>query len=127
LRAAHLRLDPSNCQARPIEDDVEHIKERADMFDITSPKPAPVGHLEGRPLTNQRLVTMERTSTAPAKVTVSLRIRHRDRDVIPDDPDHDISAARAKILQAFLQECQVSENDRQIIWGKATLTEKTRT
>jgi hypothetical protein len=126
LRAAHLRLDHANCQPRPTEEGPEHVKERGGVYAVTGPTVE--GYLQGRPLTNGTLVTMERTGVdaGAAKVTVSLRSRHRDLEVVPEDPDQDISAARAKILQLFLQECHVSETDRQIVWARASLTEKTR-
>jgi hypothetical protein len=122
LRAAHLTLDHVNCQPRPIDDEPEFIRESGGVYAVTGPF---VGdHLQGRPLANSKLVTMERTRDGAASVTVSLRSRHRDLEVIFDDPDRDVSATREKIMQVFLQECHVSESERQIVWSRATLTEK---
>lgn len=121
LKAAYLRLDHTHCQPRPMEENLDYVKERGGVYVITGP--VMNGHLDGRPLSNTTLVTMERTDVGAANVTVSLRSRVHDLEVTPEDPDVDISATKAKILQTFLQRCHVSENDRQLIWGRATLTE----
>ena len=57
-------------------------------------------------------------------MTLSLRSLKRGLEVVPDDPAQDISNNRAKFLQLFLQECQVSESDRMVTWSRSRLERK---
>lgn len=125
LKAAHLQLDHINCVPLPIEDGLDFVQDRGGVYPIVGPLLEPWKHLEGRPLANTTLLSMQRSGDGPAKVTVTLRSRKRDLEVLLDDPEHDLSDNKLKVLQAFLQECHVPDADRQIVWGKATLTEKT--
>ncbi len=120
LRAAHLVLDYRNCQPLKIAECAD-LQERGGLFDITGPKSSS-GLLAGRPLNNETLCTMEVIGDGVPGITLELRSRRRDLDVISDESGRDISAAKARILQTFLQECHRGEADRFVVWGRARLT-----
>jgi hypothetical protein len=57
---------------------------------------------------------------------LELRSRRLELEMVPDDPSHDISVSRAKVLQRFLQECLVADEERRVIWCRASLDRKVR-
>ncbi len=123
LKAA--RIEPSWTHCQPVEGmELEHVTAGAGVFTVTGPRDAESGHLVGDPLSNTTLARIAPTGGGLPEVTLALRSRKRDLDVVPDDPDHDISNNRAKILQLFLQECQVSDSERMVTWSRARLQRK---
>jgi hypothetical protein len=124
LRAAHLMPAYTNCQPAQLGE-VDHIEERGGMFAVTGPRADPSDLLDGKPLIHTTLATMERTNDAPAEVKMSLRSRKRDLDVVPEDPNLDISPTKEAMLRTFLQECQIEDESRFVTWGCCTLKQKT--
>ncbi len=123
LKTAYLTPVYTGCQ--PSEQPaVEHLTERGGNFDVDGPRDAQSGLLAGKPLEKTTLAVLEYTSGEPPAVRLALRSRRLDLEVVPDDPARDISAARAKVLQRFLQECQVSDSDRHVTWSRARLRRK---
>ncbi|GEM_PF-5913174 len=123
LKAAQIVPAWTRCQ--PVElMEVDHVTEAGGVFAVTGPRDEASGHLAGRPLATTTLARIAPTGAGLPEVTLALRSRKRDLDVVPDDPDHDISINRAKILQLFLQECQVSDTDRMVTWSRARLQRK---
>ena len=123
LKAAQIVPSWTHCQ--PVElPDQDHVTEAGGVFTVTGRRDEASGHLVGRPLSNTTLAKMAPTGAGASAVTLALRSRKRDLDVVPDDPDHDISANRAAILKLFLQECQVSDSDRMVTWSRARLQRK---
>jgi hypothetical protein len=122
LRAAH--LEPTYVACQPIGSvDNANIVDRAGLFEVTGPRKS-YGHLSGRLLENGTLCILQRTGPELPAITLALRSRRRDLDVVPEDPQVDISAAREKILKVFLQDCHQVDADRFIVWGRATLKRK---
>ena len=120
LRNVHLAPVWTHCQPSGLPK-LDHVEERGGVFHVTGPRPEPDSLLEGRPLEGTTLATMERTSAAPAAVTLVLRGRRHDLEVVAED---DISTNKEAILRLFLQECQIEDETRFVTWGTATLTEK---
>jgi hypothetical protein len=123
LKAAQIVPGWTHCQ--PVElMDQDHVTEAGGVFTVTGPRDEASGHLVGRPLSNTTLARIAPTGADLPEVTLALRSRKRDLDVVADDPDHDISINRAAILKLFLQECQVSDTDRMVTWSRARLQRK---
>jgi hypothetical protein len=109
------------CQPAEIPDH-EHLAESGGVFTLLGPQEGAL--LAGKPLEKTTLATMEYTSGALPSVVLELRSRRLDLEVVPDDPDCDISANRARVLQRFLQECQAADEERRVIWCRASLRRK---
>ena len=123
LKAAQIVPSWTHCQ--PVElPDQDHVTEAGGVFTVTGPRDEASGHLVGRPLSNTTLAKVAPTGVGASAVTLTLRSRKRDLDVVADDPDHNISINRAAILKLFLQECQVSDSDRMVTWSRARLQRK---
>ena len=121
LKAAYLVPTMQGCQQVEIPDH-EHLAESGGVFTVLGPQQGAL--LAGKPLDKTTLATMEYTSGALPSVVLELRSRRLDLEVVPDDPHHDISANRARVLQRFLQECQVADDERRVIWCRASLRRK---
>jgi hypothetical protein len=121
LKAAYLVPTTKGCQPAEMPEH-ELLAESAGVFTVLGPREGPL--LAGKPLEKTTLATMEYTSGALPSVVLELRSRRLDLEVVPDDPDRDISASRAKVLQRFLQECQVADEERRVIWCRASLHRK---
>jgi hypothetical protein len=121
LKAAYLVPTMKGCQPAEIPDH-EHLAESAGVFIVLGPKEGAL--LAGKSLDNTTLATLEYTSGALPSVVLELRSRRLDLEVVPDDPTRDISANRARVLQRFLQECQVADEERRVIWCRASLRRK---
>jgi len=78
-------------------------------------------HLEGEPLGQEALCTVRSNSTESANLTLMLRSRRKALEVVPEDPETDLSLLKQKILQLFLQKCQPSDTDGFITWGRGSL------
>ena len=87
------------------------------MFAVTGPRADPSDLLDGKPLIHTTLATMERTNDASAEVKMSLRSRKRDLDVVPEDPNLDISPTKEAMLRTFLQECQIEDESQFVTWA----------
>ncbi len=123
LKSAQIVPSWTHCQ--PVELlDQDHVIEAGGVFTVIGPRDEASGHLVGRPLSTTTLAKIAPTGAGLPEVTLALRSRKRDLDVVPDDPDHDISINRAAILKLFLQECQVSDSDRMVTWSRARLQRK---
>jgi hypothetical protein len=121
LKAAYLVPTMKGCQ--PVEiPEQEHLPASGGVFTVLGPKDGAL--LAGKPLEKATLATMEYTTGAPPSVVLELRSRRLDLEVVPDDPDRVISATRAKVLQRFLQECQVADEERRVVWCRASLRRK---
>lgn len=118
LKAAYLVPIMKGCQPAEIPEN-EHMEESGGTFTVRGPKVR--GVLNGKPLERTTLLTAEFTSDTPSSVTLELRSRKLDLEVVPDDPTRSVSANRLKVLQRFLQECQVADEDRRVIWCRASL------
>ncbi len=121
LKAAYLVPTMQGCQPAEIPDH-EHLEASGGVFTVLGPKEGAL--LAGKPLDKTTLATMEYTNGALPSVVLELRSRRLDLEVVPDDPHHDISPNRAKVLQRFLQECQVAEDERRVVWCHASLRRK---
>lgn len=121
LKAAYLVPVTEGCQPSEIPAH-EHIAESAGVFTVLGPKEGAL--LTGKPLEKATLATMEYTTGARPSVALELRSRRLDLEVVPDNPQCNVSANRAKVLQRFLQECQVADEDRRVIWSRASLRRK---
>jgi hypothetical protein len=121
LNAADLVPTMKGCQPAGIPQH-EHLEDSGGVFTVRGPKEGAL--LVGKPLDRTMLATMEYTSGALPSVILELRSRRLDLEVVPDDPHHNISANRAKVLQRFLQECQVADEERRVIWCRASLRRK---
>jgi hypothetical protein len=121
LKAAYLVPTMKGCQPAEIPEH-EHLAESGGVFTVLGPKEGAL--LAGKPLDRTTLATMEYTSGALPSVVLELRSRRLDLEVVPDDPHRDVSANRAKVLQRFLQECQVEDEERRVIWCRASLRRK---
>jgi hypothetical protein len=118
LKAAYLVPTMKGCQPAELPEH-EHLAESGGVFTVTGPKDGKL--LAGKPLEKTTLATMEYTSGELPTVVLELRSRRLDLEVVPEDPSHVISANRAKVLQRFLQECQVADEDRRVIWCRASI------
>ena len=121
LKAAYLVPTMKGCQPAEIPNH-EHLSESGGVFTVLGPTEGAL--LAGKPLDKTTLATMEYTSGALPFVILELRSRRLDLEVVPDDPHRDVSPNRAKVLQRFLQECQVAEDERRVIWCRASLRRK---
>ena len=121
LKAAYLVPTMQGCQPAEIPEH-EHLAESGGVFTVLGPKGGAL--LAGKPLDKTTLATMGYTSGALPSVVLELRSRRLDLEVVPDDPTRDISANRARVLQRFLQECQVADEERRVIWCRASLRRK---
>jgi len=123
LKAAQLVPTWTDCQ--PAETpELEHVEEKGGAFVVKGTNRSPEGHLTGKLLDRTTLASVEYRTNEPPSVRLDLRSRKLDLDVVPDDANRSLSNNRAKILQRFLQECQVSDQDRWVTWGTATLKRK---
>ncbi|HEY1933870.1 MAG TPA: hypothetical protein VGG99_17790 [Acetobacteraceae bacterium] len=121
LKTAYLVPTMKGCQPAETPDH-EHLAESGGVFIVLGPKQGAL--LAGKPLEKTTLATMEYTSGALPSVILELRSRRLDLEVVPDDPNHDISTNRARVLQRFLQECQVADDERRVVWCHASLRRK---
>ncbi len=122
LKQAHLTPNYVNCQPLPPAG-TELVSSAGGLFTVNGPR-ADSGHLAGDALSNTTLAILQLVGKGPVGITLALRSRRSDLDVVPDDPNCSISAAREKILQRFLQECQQEDADRFITWSRAGLKRK---
>jgi hypothetical protein len=126
LKAVYLFPTWTNCQ--PVElNDVNYIVENGNMFKVLGPRDKASGHIVGRPLANTSIATIQYTTGLLPEVTLALRSLRNDLDVIFVDPDQNISDIRRKVLEVFLQNCQVSDKDSWVNWGFAHLKRKPKT
>ena len=123
LKAASLVPFMKHCQLMELNE-VDNIREGGGSFAVLGPRDDMTHTLAGRPLENTAIATVQYTTGAPPKIKMELQSRRRDLEVTPEDGSCDISAAREKILQVFLQECLVSDADRRVTWGRTTLKRK---
>jgi hypothetical protein len=121
LKSAVLVPSWKGCQPAAIPEH-EHLTESGGVFAVLGPKDELL--LAGKPLERTTLATMEYTSGALSSVKLELRSRRLDLEVVPDDPQRNISQNRAKVLQRFLQECQVANEERRVVWCRASLRRK---
>lgn len=121
LKIAVLVPTWKGCQPSEIPEHA-HLKLNADSFTVLGPKEGAL--LDGKVLEKTTLAALEYTSGALPSVILELRSRRLDLEVVPDDARHDISLNRAKVLQRFLQECQVADEERRVIWCRASLRRK---
>ncbi len=119
------RIVPSWTHCQPVEwMEQDHVTEAAGEITVNGPRDEASGPLVGRTLSNSALIRVAPTGGGLPAVTLSLRSLKRNLEVVPDDPAQDISNNRAKFLQLFLQECQVSESARMVTWSRSRLERK---
>ena len=78
----------------------------------------------GQALDKTTLASMEYTSGALPSVVLELRSRRLDLEVVPDEPRTTSRPIAPEVLQRFLQECQVADEERRVIWCRASLRRK---
>jgi hypothetical protein len=96
---------------------------KAGVWNISGPRPRD-DHLDGWPLGQEPLCAIQCGGSGSAELTVTLRSRKKALDVVPDDPETDLSPLKQKILQLFLQKCQPSDTDGFVTWGRGSLRRK---
>ena len=82
------------------------------------------GHLQGEPLGDYPLCTIECDGESDDSLTLTLRSGYRALVVIPDDSHNDPNPLRLRVWQALLQRCLTRDNDKVVTWGRATLRRK---
>ncbi len=97
------------------------LKRTANTLAVLEPREGPV--LDGTVMEQHTLTTLEHTSGTRPAVTLELRSRKVDLAVVPEDPSA-VSVNRQKVLQRFLAECLVSEEERQVTWSRARMARR---
>jgi hypothetical protein len=93
------------------------------MLAVSGPRDEATKFLSGKPLERATVATVEYTTGGLPAVTLELRSRKLDLAVEPE-AGADISALRAKVLQRFLQECQIEDSERRVVWSRVKMQRK---
>jgi hypothetical protein len=120
VRYAVLVPEYINCELTREQPDLpENVRCRVRQFEILGPLEN--GVLNGSALESLTIAELETTSSALPEVKIALKSRRLDLVVIADQGGSVISINRRRILETFLRNCSVSDEDSMITWSTSTL------
>ncbi len=102
-----------------------NLEFKAGTWRVKGPRPHNI-HLDGEPLSEDPLCTINTDGGLDDSLTLTLRSRYRALVVVPDEPGADASTLKHKVLQALLQKFPKRNQAGFVTWGKASLKRKPR-
>ena len=102
--------------------DHPNLAYRAGIWTVQGPVKA--GGLDGNPLGRAALFTIEQTQDGAPSVSLTFSSLDTDIAFTFADPGQQLSADQEAILKRFLQLCQLTGEETEVVWAKATMHRK---